>query len=94
MGEATRDLFKNLTKDYIEQAQKEMLVLLKSQPSVSIDDVYAHCPPPEYVNTSRVMRRIFMDKDFRRIATRQSKRAGAQNRYVGVYEMSHNPVLA
>ena len=83
-----QELFYQADQDYIDSARRSMLQLLQTQKYVTIDDVYKHYAPPEYINRNTIMRRIFMHPDFRRVASRPTKRTGAQGRYVGVYELA------
>lgn len=92
--QTTADLFRDVTGGYVQEAWAKMVELLQDQPTVSIDDVYTVCPPPEYVNRTKAMRHIFLCGDFKRVATVKTKRAGMQNRYIGVYALADNPTLA
>lgn len=91
--QTTADLFRDVTGGYVQEARAKMVELLYDQPTVSIDDVYTVCPPPEYVNRTKVMRHIFLCSDFKRVATMKTKRPGMQSRYIGVYALADNPTI-
>lgn len=93
LPKTTPELFGNLSSAYIQYARSKMLKLIDSGQAVSIDDVHKTCPPPDYIDKSKVMRRIFMHHDFKRVATVQSKLTGNQNRYVGQYRRAYITTL-
>lgn len=79
--------------NWLEMARAHARRIAHDKGEVTIDDVRAHCPPPEDCDP-RIMGSVFLARDFERVDFRASARAACHGRPIGVFKLRRNTVQA
>jgi hypothetical protein len=75
--------------DWLDLARAHARRIAREQGEVTIDDVRAHCPPPEGCDP-RIMGSVFSQREFERFDFRSSRRQACHGRPIGVFRLRRN----
>jgi len=78
------ELFKQSNQDWVDECRSAAKVLLRRQPSVTIEDVLRICPRPKYVKPN-VTGSVFIHPDFKSIGVKRATRPVSHGHYIKVW---------
>jgi hypothetical protein len=87
MVQAQFSFTKETQTQYIDDARAVARKLLNNRAYVTTDDVWAHCPPPRFIN-SKIMGQIFRSPDFKSIGWTRTRRASSHGRAIQMFTLA------
>ncbi len=84
-----QDVFKSERQAWLDDARAEARRQLKRKPIITIEEVLANCPRPQFLHKNATGN-VFKHEDFIPVGWRKSQRPAMNGRYVRTWRLKNN----